>query len=234
MIKQMFCIPYAGGSSAIFNGWKTELGKELEICPIEYAGHGRRMAEGFYATVDQTAEDAALQIKEKLNGDYVIYGHSMGCVVAFEAICLMEKFGMPLPKALIIGACRPRHLNYKRKCYGDMDRDELMRAVADMGQLEDIVFEYPELYDIVADMLYADFQMLEKYKINSGVQKIPVPIYAMSGTTDWEAPTEDVKEWKLYTDQTFEFREFEGNHFFSFKDKPEVWEHIRKILNQVS
>ena len=66
----------------------------MEICPIEYAGHGRRIVEDFYTTISQAAEDVTAQIREKMNGDYVIYGHSMGGAVSFETVCLMEKIGM--------------------------------------------------------------------------------------------------------------------------------------------
>ena len=46
--KNLFCIPYAGGSSIIYNSWHKFLDINFELFPVELAGRGKR-----YKTVDE-------------------------------------------------------------------------------------------------------------------------------------------------------------------------------------
>jgi len=84
MSIQMFALPYAGGSASIYNDWVSELKPSINVYPIEYAGHGSRFCEDFYLSIEDAAEDISEMIKSQQEDDYVIYGHSMGCLVALE------------------------------------------------------------------------------------------------------------------------------------------------------
>lgn len=216
MSMQMFCLPYAGGSSSIYYDWKTEFEPTVEIVPLEYAGRGKRFCEEYFKTIEEAAEDLSDKIIQQQRGDYVIYGHSMGCLVALQtAFCLVKKKAN-LPKAIIVAATRPPHLMYKDKPLEKMTRDELMQEIASMGQMEEEIMEDKEMYDIIADIMYADIHMFKAYKRHYNDGKLDIPLLALTGDGDDEAPEEDMKEWQFYTNGNFEYRRFEGNHFFAF------------------
>ena len=231
MISQMFCLPYAGGSASIYSDWVHKI-ENVDVYPFEYAGRGNRFCDDYYSSIEEAARDVCTRIQEKQTGNYVIYGHSMGCLVALETAFLLEKDGMVLPKAIIVAATRPPHLMYKDKPLGSLSRDELMKEIASLGQMEKEVMECEELYEIVADILYSDIQMFTKYRRTYMDGKINIPIIALTGNGDNEAPEKDMEEWRLYTKRGFMLKSFEGNHFFAF-DNPEFMNYIMKIFHSI-
>ena len=64
--------------------------KAVEILPVllEYAGHGTRKTEPFYADFDEMTEDIAGQIREKRIPEYefALLGYSMGSIVLYEIL----------------------------------------------------------------------------------------------------------------------------------------------------
>ncbi|MBI5538973.1 MAG: thioesterase, partial [Bacteroidia bacterium] len=45
---KLFCFPYAGGSSVVFNNWKSYLRYDIELRAIELAGRGKRIMDAHY------------------------------------------------------------------------------------------------------------------------------------------------------------------------------------------
>ncbi|MBQ0012682.1 MAG: thioesterase [Clostridiales bacterium] len=230
MTKQMFALPYAGGSASIYNEWTSRLKNIVDVRPIEYAGHASRFCEDFYSSIEEAAEDISEMIRKQQQGDYVIYGHSMGCLVALETVFTLQHKGIVLPKALIVSGTRPPHLMYKDKPLGTLSKDSLMKEIVSLGQFDPEVLECEELLEMIADIMYADVQMFSKYQRHYKMGTIDMPILAMCGDSDPEAPAEDVKEWQKYTTGDFTFQSFSGGHFFAFNENEAFIQYITQYL----
>ena len=194
MISQIFCFPYAGGNSSVFRGWGKVLDDKYVICPIEYTGRAGRFCEDYFHDIREAAEDAAEQIMAKCSGDYVLYGHSMGCFIALETAFVLKERGFRAPKGLLVGASRPPHMIDREAYLGALSKDELMRRVTDFGQMEQEVLDCPELWDYVSEILYADIQIYSKYKRTDADGILDLPIIAFAGEEDAEAPAADMEE----------------------------------------
>ena len=98
---KVYCLPYAGGSASIYFDWKRKYGAVAEIIPIEYSGHGSLYGEPLYETADEVADDICRRICNENPQNYILYGHSMGSVIALLVAIRLEKKGRkPLPKAI--------------------------------------------------------------------------------------------------------------------------------------
>lgn len=232
MISQMFCLPYAGGSSSIYRGWIFQLKSSIKIELIEYAGRGSRFCDTYFRSIEEAAEDASVQIRKRCKGNYVIFGHSMGCLVALETIFILTKQQAILPRAVIMAATRPPHLMCKDRKLGTLSKAELMQKIASMGQMELEVLASKELYEIISEILYADVQMFTKYKRQYEDGKIDIPLLALAGDNDNEAPAEDMKEWRYYTSKSFECHTLNGNHFFPFNNSEQFYDCILKYIRR--
>ncbi|WP_288886600.1 thioesterase II family protein [uncultured Eubacterium sp.] len=226
MKEKIYCLPYAGGSANVFFDWIKEYEEFAELNLVEYAGRGRRFGEDYFKTIEEASADLCAQIKENGDKDFILFGYSMGCIIALETAFQLKKIGIK-PKAIIVAATRPPHLMYRDKILDTMTKDELMEETASWGQMDDEIMKNEELYEIVSDIMYADVQMFSKYKRDYQDEKIDIPIFAMSGNDDFEAPAEDMKEWSLYTENSFEFCSFSGGHFFAFDDCRKVKEQVK-------
>ena len=232
MTKQMFVLPYAGGSASIYNGWMSKFGNLIDLRPIEYAGHASRFCEDFYTSIEAAAEDISEIIRKQQQGDYVIYGHSMGCLVALETAFALKRKGIVPPKAILVAGTRPLHLMHKDKPLGTLSKEDLMKEIVSLGQFEPEVLECEELYDMIAEIMYADVQMFSKYKRHYETGTLDIPILAMCGDSDPEAPAEDVKEWRKYTTGDFTFQSFSGGHFFAFDENDAFTEYVWQYISR--
>ena len=75
----IFCFPYAGGSSFMYSELKQKLSGVHKVIPMEYPGHGMRMDEELCDCVDRAIDDMFEQIKKKDNGSpFILLGYSLG------------------------------------------------------------------------------------------------------------------------------------------------------------
>lgn len=214
----MFALPYAGGSASIYRDWIASLNPILDVCPFEYAGHAGRFGEPFFSSIEETAEDVSEWIRNHQTKDYIIYGHSMGSLVALETEYVLERKNIVLPKAIVVAACRPPHLRDKGVQLGRLSKTDLMKEMVSRGQYDSEILEDGELFALLSDVMYADIQMYSQYKRSYNTGKIHVPIIALAGELDQETPEINMQEWHKYTESAFAFHVFSGNHFFAFND----------------
>lgn len=227
---QLFCLPYAGGSSHIYYEWKHKLASDIEVIPIEYKGHGRFYGDKFYDSIDDASSDICQKITAKIEGEYVIYGHSLGSILAFETTYKLLHSGCRMPNKLILAGIRPPHLIYKDKKYTHLSKEEFMKKVIMMGQTSQEVLDNQELLDYSYEILFADFKIIEMYNPQHLPFKLDIPIVVLAGDRDEEAPEEDMREWSIYTSKTAKLYILEGNHFFAFNHNPSFFRFLDDII----
>lgn len=220
---KLFCIPYSGGSADGYYQWKKRIDPALEICPIELAGHGRRIREPFFDTVDQAAADLARQIMEKASpGEaYALLGHSMGALLAFETYYHLKP------------ELRPAHIFFcGRKAPQDMDapteyyklpEPEFLEVVYRYGGTTKEVLKNDALRSIFLPILRADFKLSELYSWKPKGEGISCPFTVVNGRQDYSAMTADMNLWLEHGQGRI--LTVEGGHFFLF-EQPDALLHI--------
>lgn len=95
---KLFCLPYAGGSESAFYSWKGHMQPDIEICPIQLKGRGRRFNEPCYESLEEAVQDIFEQVQAERKGDdYALFGHSMGSLLAYELYYQMSGAGAEKP-----------------------------------------------------------------------------------------------------------------------------------------
>ena len=83
---RLYCLPYAGGTAGIFRPWCDLLPPGIDVWGVEYPGHGSRISEPLTDRIDVLAELVAEAVIAQPAFPYVLFGHSMGSLVAFEMV----------------------------------------------------------------------------------------------------------------------------------------------------
>ena len=217
---KVFCLPYAGGSASIYFDWKQKYTSIAEIIPIEYRGHGSLFGEPFYQDANEAADHICNKILRESPENYIIYGHSMGSLIALLVVIRLEKGGYtPLPKAIVAGGTRPPHLKHKDEQLAHLPKDQFMEKILGLGQTDPEIMNMPELVDMLYDVFYADVKLCEEYQYDELLPGISIPMVIMTGSKDLEAPLDEMKEWARYTSNSFYIKEFNADHFFPFNHK---------------
>src|SRR5262245_2349708 len=81
---RMFCLPHAGGSAGMYRGWQNVLPPGMEVCPVQYPGRGARFLQPADASLINLANRIFEGLIPLVDRPFVLLGHSMGALLAFE------------------------------------------------------------------------------------------------------------------------------------------------------
>ena len=97
-----FCFPHAGGAASVFRGWPQYTGGELEIYAAQLPGRATRQSEPPITDFDALTDAAVRDILPLLGRPFVLFGHSMGALVAFEAAHRLRELNLEPPVHLFV------------------------------------------------------------------------------------------------------------------------------------
>lgn len=237
----LICLPYAGGSSAIFRGWAAFLPPAIKIHTPHLIGRedtrgdsslDRKMDVGEAATCGEAlVQDLTEQIMPLADRPYALYGHSMGAFLAFELARAMKRLGRPQPVHLFVGAQRSPRLPYPFPLICHLDEEQFLAKVFERyGEtIRPGVLADREMRKHVVTNLRADFAVIEKYRYQSS-DLLNCPITAFGGQADNRVALSEIERWKEETTATFNMQVLAGGHFFVDTDRRQLLSIIAKTL----
>ena len=224
---QLFCLPYAGGSANIYSKWIGRSKDSVEVYPIELSGRGRLHRKPLYDSVKDIVDDISERIIEILdkNSDYILFGHSLGGILAYELISKLLDKGIKEPFKLFISATKSPNFMDKETTY-NMSNTEFRNQISKLGGTPKEVLENDELMDIFTPILRADFKAFETYKMKNNYKKLNCDISLIFGTNDLIGKRE-IQNWSDYTNGDVSLNEIKGGHFF-------INTHVDEVLDIVT
>ncbi|WP_157729350.1 thioesterase II family protein [Tumebacillus algifaecis] len=226
----LFCIPYAGGSASVIYGkWSQKLDPSIQVKPLELAGHGRRMSEPFYPTMQAAVTDVLNTIRPQLTErPYAIYAHSMGTIIAYELVAAIRAAGLPEPSTVFLSGRQPPHHQYENKNMHQMTDDDFLEEIWSMGGTSREVFESKEWRALFLPVLRNDYRIIETYRFQEPVIRTNADLVFFYSDRDHLVSKPGIYEWDRYTTQGIEHHEFPGGHFFL----NDAWMEICALINQ--
>lgn len=211
-MEPMVCFPHAGGTAAAFRRWPALLGDLVEITAVEPPGRGTRRTEPPPATVaDAFAAALAAAPADLPAGGYVLFGHSLGALYAFEAARHLTAAGRP-PALLVAsgrnGPSRPAEIPPLHQ----LPDGEFLDRLTAFGGVPDLVRDEPDLLRLFLPVLRADLRAAETYTYTPGTP-LPCPILAVHGTADPLVSSPNVAAWQDETTAGCTTVELPGGHF---------------------
>ncbi|MGE4512796.1 MAG: thioesterase II family protein [Chryseobacterium sp.] len=227
----LYSIPYAGGSSVVYNKWSENLQSSVNIKPVELSGRGKRFSEPLYEDIHEAVEDIFNSIKEEITEiPYALFGHSMGALIAFELAQRIRKAGLPSPVHIFISGRSAPHVNKTgEKMYSRMDDVKFRQEVLNLGGTPKEFFSHPELLELFLPVLKNDFRLVENYSYNYNYQPLNVDMTVLLGKGDDLTETEG-ESWSEYTTESCEITYLEGGHFFINEQRLNITQIINNSL----
>ncbi|KAB1158712.1 thioesterase [Tenacibaculum aiptasiae] len=227
---KLFCLPYAGGGANIYEKWQIKLSEKIELCPINLAGRGNRFNDDLYRTLEEAVDDIYDMIKNDISeGEYAIFGHSMGALLAYELVQKIQSLGKRCPVHVFFSGRKPVHIPKIEKFYRDMNAQEFEQAVLGLGVTPPEIFKNTELKEIFIPLLRSDFTIAETFVNRSKIVPLNCSISALIGKE--EAITiEEAEEWRLHTTERCSVHYIDGGHFFLLSDLTSVINIIKADL----
>jgi surfactin synthase thioesterase subunit len=210
---RLYCLAHAGGTAGIFHSWRKLLPPEVEICPIEYPGHGSRLGEPLLDSIEQVARTVADAITAGPSVPYALLGHSMGSLVAFEACYELAARRAAMPRLLVVCGHRAPGAARTTPQMHNAPHAEFIAYLRELGATPPEVFSSPDLLDLVLPILRTDFRACETYRPQGRV-RLPINIAAYGGLGDADAGRDELLAWQYETAGECVVRMFPAGHFF--------------------
>ncbi|MFE9429157.1 thioesterase II family protein [Kitasatospora sp. NPDC006697] len=233
-IGQVFCLPYAGGSSMIFTKWPVPP-RLKRWQALDYPGHLLTMRRPPAADLAELAAGVLAVVLERAEGPYALFGVSMGALVAYEAALAAEAAGRG-PELVVLAACRAPDQLAGHPRFSRIPGDEAMLdAFAERYPGIDVgVLAQPQIRDLVLPVLRADLRLFEEYAYGPAtgpVRRLAADLLVITGSEDSAASPELAAGWAACTTGSVERLVIEGgDHFFVDKRPAELVELLTDRL----
>ncbi|MER7763024.1 alpha/beta fold hydrolase [Streptomyces sp. NPDC097619] len=226
----LLVLPHAGGNAHAYAGWREHLPADVRLLIGQYPGRGARFAEDLPRDIADLAGPVAACLPEGTTEDLVVLGHSMGSLVAFEVVRLLQAAGRT-PRALVASACRAPFLDNPAVVHPErLDDDELVAAIKVRGGTDDGILDDPELREIVIPSIRADFAIDDVYRCPRDRARVDCPVTVIGGDADPVAPAASLGRWAEVTEHAFAAHTLPGGHFY-FQDRlPEFFEVLATVV----
>ncbi len=229
----LFCMPSAGGSAAMYSAWNEAAASWLDVYPVEYPGHGSRIRDPLVhdpRALGTEIADGLLSIDDK---PFALFGHSMGTVVAWHVMREIQRRGEASRIRLVAlsGRPTPAHLP-KRTPRHALPTSLFLGEVERYNGLPKEIYEYPELLDLYLPILRNDFRLADETLGDPG-PAVPIPVIAFSGADDPDIAPGGMEAWAAHSKRWLGHRVFPGHHFY-LNDKGITKEILHAIEQQLS
>jgi medium-chain acyl-[acyl-carrier-protein] hydrolase len=223
---RLFCLPHSGSGAFQFASWKNFLPEVLDICPIQLPGRENRLQEPSLTRIQTIVENLASELTLHLDRPYILYGYSLGALIAFELARELRRRKIRAPLSLYALARRAPHLPQHDTPVHYLPDDLFLAEIARRyGGMPAIILQDVELMKLLITALRADITALETY-VYEEQDPLDFPIYAFGGNFDSTAKEKDLQAWSSHTSSAFELKMFDGDHFFIRNHRQSIFHSI--------
>ncbi|MEV7007968.1 amino acid adenylation domain-containing protein [Streptosporangium sp. NPDC051022] len=216
------CVPYGGGSAAIYQPLADALPKNWALHAVAVPGQEMGLIEET-RPVAEVAEGCAEEILKGIKGPLTLYGHcGLGVMLTVEIARRLEAAGRPVDAIYLGGVfpfARPQSALAWMANLTDKLRSDQVWANALQAAGLDVEDLGREELKLVIDNRRKGTREAERYftrLFEEGVEPLKAPIISVAGERDpaTEFYQERFREWHLLTDSTAVVVLDEAGHFF--------------------
>jgi medium-chain acyl-[acyl-carrier-protein] hydrolase len=229
---RLFCFPYAGGGSLVFNHWYKELTAAVEVWSLQLPGREQRISEPPLDRLEPLLDTISHILKEVTDKPFAFFGHSLGAIVCFELARELYRQNRPLPRYLFVSGCRAPHLPDPHPPIHQLPLGEFIEELRQYNGTPALLLENDELMALFGPVLQADFAIFETYRHLPG-EPLPCPISAFGGYADNKVDVAAIPPWREQTSAEFTLRMLPGDHFFLHQQRHNLLAAISDDLRRL-
>jgi surfactin synthase thioesterase subunit len=226
---RLICFPHAGASAMTYNSWRPALASHLEVMIVDPPGRVGAADEAAGTTAELLS--AVLERARPLvQQPYLLYGHSLGAVLAFETARQLTAEGRP-PALLVVSGRNGPALRSPEDRLHDLPEEQFLQAVYAMDRSMSILRAEPSLAQLFLPVLRADLRMAEFYEYRDGAL-LTCPVLSIQGEDDPLVSRAGVAAWEAATTSRCVTHWMPGQHLFHLNG-PDFVAALPQLISEV-
>ena len=210
---RLYCFPYAGDGFSAFRVCADDQPDLEELAVVQLPGRGSRVREAPFKYINPLIDALIPRLRLHLYRTFVLFGHSMGALIAFEAARRLSAahrrspfrlFALGQPAPQILARRTPLHL---------LPSAKLLDEISRLNGTPPEVLENQELMQLLLPAIRSELAVVETC-VNLRGPPLDCPITAFGGRKDAWTDREDLQAWRHQTSRRFSLHQFPGDHFF--------------------
>lgn len=224
--EKIFCFPYAGGSSTLYEGSFHGLKEVFDIIALDYPGHGTKFGMPFIETMDALIEEVYTEVSDQLSKDesYCLMGYSMGAVVAYEIACRLRAAGYRTVRKMFLFSMQAPRKIPKEEWLHTLSKEDFLNEMKTMGGIDEDLLTDPLMLRVFLPMIRTDFQIFELY---DGTRHEILDTDALVLYSEEDISKENIGHWNEVISNV-EYLCYPGGHFFIYDKCDEAVQEILK------
>lgn len=210
---RLLCLPFAGAGASVYRSWFAAFSPGVNVGAVQLPGREDRLADAPCTRLPHLVASLAAVLQPVCDVPYVLFGHSMGAMIAFELAHYLQELGRPLPERLFLSAHPAPHRPRTAPHIHALPDREFLDEVRRFGGTPDALLDDPEFMALAMPLLRADFTLCETYRYVPR-PALDVPLTILGGTADRHVPVSDLEGWEQHSRRDTRVRLIEGDHFF--------------------
>ncbi|MEU2718362.1 alpha/beta fold hydrolase [Streptomyces sp. NPDC007205] len=211
---RLLCVPGAGCTAAMFHPWTTLVPDDVVVSVVQLPGRGARLRETPIERMNPLADAVAAAVREGPGLPTVLFGHSLGALIAFEvARRLVARPENGNLIALGVAAHKAPQLGSAGIEPEEATPERLVSFVESLGGTSGSALRDPEIRRMLLPVLRADLELDRTYRCLAG-PALTLPLHVYGGRTDPLVTEPEIEAWRDQAGGTFRLRWFPGGHFF--------------------
>ena len=229
--RLIVCFPHAGGASSAFRSWSVLQRAGDAVLPVKLPGREERLREPAATRSEQVIPHIASALVSKADGPVVVFGHSMGALLALDLCETLEyDHGVDVER-LVVSGSQPPHL-LPRYGLPDLPAEDLLDSLDQMGSETELLRREPSLFALVERALRADLTLCETYVW--GGRPVSCQLTAVGGVRDPRVHVESLTAWGRYTSGPTSVLTVEAGHFYLDSHAREVFDAVLGLKDRVA
>jgi surfactin synthase thioesterase subunit len=225
---KLIAFHHAGGNAGFFHPWAKHLERLdwLEFVAVQLPGRGRRLSEAPMQDLSALLQAVDDGVAPLLDRPYVLFGFSMGAMLAFELALRQARRGRAPAALVLAGRGAPRTAAARP---GAVSRDETLRRLRRLGGTDPALLEAGPFLEVYMRTFEADFAVADAH-FCARPERLDCPLHIWGGADDPEVSIERLYRWDGFAGRQFSCRLFLGDHFFLRTSQEAVFENLHRIL----
>lgn len=211
---QLICLPFAGAGASFFKEWK-DVEPTLEIRALQLPGREKRFLETPHVDVHKAADELIQQLRDDdaLDAPSVVFGHSLGAVLAFELARRLEDAERGALLGLVASGSPDPWTQRSDRATGVDDDDAFLAKVSQFSGYNHEALDDPMMRELLLPTLRADVRMHEDYTPRSAVA-LSAPVMTVRGDADLLVSRVQVAAWDKASSGAVSHEELAGGHMY--------------------